>query len=120
MNGDIVQSLFSGPVEQSAEVIHMAVDAAIGAESEQVERPAVAAKPFRQGLQAGDGAQLLVADRIADSDQLLANDPSGANGEVADFGVTHLAIGQAHVGATGLNQRLGIRMPQRIHHRCIG
>ena len=107
-------------MEQSAEVIHMAVDAAIGAESKQVQCAPFGAQPFGQGLQAGDGAQLLVAHRIADTNQFLANDSSGANGEVADFGVTHLAIGQAHVGATGLNQRLGIRMPQRIHHRCIG
>ena len=77
-------------------------------------------KSIGQCLKAGDGAQLLVADRIADSNQFLANDPSGANGEVADFGVTHLAIGQAHMGTTGLNQRLGIRMPQCIHHRGFG
>ena len=120
MDGDIVQSLFSGPLEQSAEVIHMAVNAAVGAESEQMKGSTLRPKSIGQGLKAGDGAQLLVADRIADSNQFLANDPSGANGEVADFGVTHLAIGQAHMGTTGLNQRLGIRMPQCIHHRGFG
>ena len=35
------------------------------------------------------------------------------------LGIAHLALGQPHMGATGLDQGVGIGMPEGIHHRRI-
>ena len=60
---------------------------------------------------------MIVLNSLADAHQLLANHAPGADGEVADFGVAHLAVGQPHVGAAGLNQSVGIGVPEGIHDR---
>ena len=70
-----------------------------------------------QGTVTGDAA---VAHGLADAHQLLADNPAGANREVAHLGIAHLLVGQAHIGATGLDQGVGIGMPQGIHHRGFG
>ena len=38
---------------------------------------------------------------------------------MAHLGVAHLLIRQPHMGTTGLNQGMGIGMPQRFHHRRV-
>ena len=61
---------------------------------------------------------MIVLNGLADPHQLLANHAPSADGEVANFGVTHLPVGQSHMGATGLNQGVGIGVPEGIHDRC--
>ena len=36
------------------------------------------------------------------------------------LGIAHLVVGQANGSAAGLNQGVGIRMPEGIHHRSGG
>ena len=117
MHGDIGDAAVRCPLDQSTEMVHVAVDAPIGAEAEQVQGAAPPLGAFRQFLECLRVAQLVAAHRVADSHQLLANDAAGSDGEVAHLRVAHLLIGEAHMGATGLNQGVWIGMPQGIHHR---
>ena len=79
----------------------MAVHAAVGEQPQQVQPPA-----RRRGLGKGlaqDGVFLEVAilDRLVDAREVLVNDAAGAQVEVADFAVAHLAGGQADIQAAG-------------------
>ena len=82
-----------------------------------MQGPAPLLSTFGQFFERLGVAQLIAAHRVADSHQLLANDAAGSDGEVAHLRVAHLLIGEAHMGATGLNQGVWIGMPQGIHHR---
>ena len=50
----------------------------------------------------------------------MADDSAGTNGEVTDFGVAHLIVGQADIGSAGFDQGVGVGMPEGIHHRGLG
>lgn len=98
----------------------VAVDAAIGAEPEQMEGAALTQQPISQLVQGRVGRQAAIAYGLADPHQLLTDDPAGANREMAHLRIAHLAVRQTHLSAAGLNQGVGIGLPEGIHHRCAG
>ena len=79
-------------------MVDVAVDSAIGAESDQVEGFAAALQLLGKGVEFRIVRDAAVPYGLADANELLADDPSGTNGEVTDFGVTHLIVGQADIG----------------------
>jgi len=95
----------------------MTVDAAVGAETNQVQLSAIGKEAIGQAIQGRIEGQAAVFDRFADPDQFLADDASRADREMADFGIAHLTIRQTHISAAGLDQGMGIGLPERIHHR---
>ena len=84
------------PLQQSAQVIDMAVHPAIGAETHQVQTATIGQQPIGQGIEGGIAAERAVPNGLADSYQFLADDPAGADGEMANLGIAHLIVGQAH------------------------
>ena len=98
----------------------MAVHTTVRAEAQQVKRAVACTQAFGQFTQFRNSTQLVVANRVADPHEFLADDPARADGEVPDFGITHLSIRQSHMGAARLDQCLGIGVTQRIHHRSAG
>ena len=82
MHSQLADAHGSGPADQSAEMIHMAVDAAIGAESQQMKGAVAIDHPVCQLLQRRGGAELIIANGVADPHQLLADDPTGTDGQV--------------------------------------
>jgi hypothetical protein len=52
--------------------------------------------------------------------QVLIHDTPGAQVNVTDFGVAHLAVRQAHFQARRVNQRMRTFRPQGIHDRGFG
>ena len=117
MHGEIGDAAVRSPLDQPTEMIHMAMNAPIGAEAKQVQGPAPLLGAFHQFLECLGFAKLIAAHRVADPHQLLTNDAACTDGQVAHFRVAHLLIGQTHMGATGLNQGVWIGMPKGIHHR---
>ena len=97
-------------------MVDVAVNAAIGAKPQQMQGPAAVGHALLQRCQLRCVLQLIVAHGVADPHQFLTDDPPGADGEMAHLGVAHLLIGQPHMGAAGLDQRVGIGMPKRLHH----
>jgi hypothetical protein len=84
------------------------VDATIGKEADEVESGAGSlefGEKFEQGFIL---EEITVADGFVDAGDVLVNDASGTEVEVADFGVTHLAFGQADVFAAAAELAHGI------------
>jgi len=80
MDGDIGEAAIGSPLDQSTEVVHMAVDTAIGAEAQQVQGPSPLLDPFHQRLQHRSRTQLIAAHGVADPHQLLADDATRTDG----------------------------------------
>ena len=77
----------------------MAVDASIGNQAEKMQ-PAPAR--LREGLlQNSASRQLSLLDRFVDAREILIHNSPGAEIEVADLGVAHLAEGQANIQPAG-------------------
>ena len=74
MDGEIGNAAVSSPLDQSTEMVHVAMNTPIGAEAEQMQRAPSLLGPFCQFLECLRVAQLVAAHRVADSHQLLAND----------------------------------------------
>lgn len=120
MDADVAEAAPCGPLQQTAEVIEVAMHAAVGAEADQMERAAVDQQGVGQRIECGIGGKAAVFHRLANANQLLTDDPPAADGEVAHFRVAHLAVGQAHIAAARLDEGVGVGLPERIHHRGAG
>src|SRR5947209_12844370 len=59
-------------------------------------------------------------DRLVDPGQVLINNSAGSKIEVTNFGVTHLAFGEADIAATGAQVTCGIIAIKLIVERGIG
>ena len=64
--------------------------------------------------------QLTVFDGFVDAGKTLIHHASGAEVHVADFGVAHLAVRQAHGFTGGLDQYVRILLQQAVPGRGIG
>ena len=62
----------------------------------------------------GDAA---VLDGVADARQFLHHHAAGADVEVADLGVAHLAVGQADIAAGGVQEGVRAALPQPVEVR---
>src|SRR6202030_3702981 len=58
--------------------------------------------------------QLLIGDEQIDARDVHVHDSAGADIEVADFAVAHLAFGEANEGAGGVDQRIGKFLSQCV------
>jgi hypothetical protein len=85
VDGHALKPLFCRPFEQSANVVYMAVYAAIGAETEQMQGATSAAETVGDGLKRCGAAKPAFAYGFSNTHQLLPDDPTGSNGEMPDF-----------------------------------
>ena len=120
MNRHIVQPPAGGPVQQAGEVIDVAVDAAVGAEADQVQGAAIGQQCVGQAVDRIISGQAAVAYGLADANKLLADDSARTNREVANLGVAHLVVRQPYRRPARLDQGVWIGMPEGIHHRSVG
>ena len=63
---------------------------------------------------------LAAGDRGADARQILHHHAAGADIEMADFGIAHLAVGQADVLAGGVQKAVRQALPQPVEGRRLG
>ena len=119
MQDEIGDALRRGEVDQRAEVLPAGVHAAVRDESHQVEAPGLAAGRARraQHLVLGERA---VRDRVVDPRQVLPDDRAGAEVEVADLGVPHLAVREPDRPAAGVELGVAIGAPQLVEHGSVG
>ena len=71
----------------------MAVHPTVGTEPDQMEAAFPLQQLVCQRVEGWVGVDAAVSDGLADAHQLLADDPTRADGEVADLGVAHLVVG---------------------------
>ena len=118
---EVGDALLRGELDRRLDVLPAGVDAAVGDQAEQVQAPARAAA----GALAGGEQRLVleeaaVGDRVVDPGQVLLDDRAGAEVEVADLGVAHLAVGQADVAALGRELRVRVALPELVEDRRLG
>ncbi len=94
--------------------------AAIGEQTEQMQ-PAAAGAGVLHGVdQHGMREEFAVLDHQLDARDVHVHDAPGADIEVADLAVAHLAVGQPDERAAGVNQRVGILAQQAVVGRLAG
>ena len=105
---DLLNAVLLGHIEHGENMGQVAVDAAVGQEAHDVQGMAAGLGIFN-GLEV-DGVleELAVLDLLGHLGQDLEHDAARAHVGVADLGVAHLPLGQAHVEAGGLEAGVGI------------
>src|SRR5215210_702167 len=115
--GAFLHAAAAGELEQRLEVVEVRVDAALRDEAEQVDgRPSLARalegtgeRPVRE--------ERAVANRRVQTLQVLEEDPSGADREMAHLRVAHLAGRQPDGLAGGREPRVRVLAPDAVEHR---
>ena len=118
---DVGDPFLGGQLDDRLEVLPARVDAAVGDQPEQVQPPA---RAFARARAGGDQRLVFVegavGDRAVDAGQVLPDDRSGAEVQVADLGVAHLADRQADVGALGGELGVRVARPEVVEDRRVG
>ena len=120
MHANLAQAAARRPAQQTAQVLHVAVYAAIGAEAHQMKSPPFGQELVCQGVEGVVAGKAAVLDGLADAHQLLPDDAPRADREMAHLGISHLPFRQAHRSAAGLDQGVGVGVPEGVHHRGFG
>ena len=94
----------AGDLHQRGHVILMAMHAAGRHQAHDVDRALGAFGFINQREQHGAPRQAAIFDGDVDARQILRHDAAGADIHVTDFGIAHLALGQAHGIAAGFQQ----------------
>src|SRR2546423_4004198 len=96
----------------------MAVNAAVGNQTEKMETmPARFGECFLRNLVS---REFPFRDRFVDAGQVLINDPTGAEIEMAHFGVTHLSFRQPDIDTAGTQFPAGIIAVKLVVKRRAG
>src|SRR5260370_4333099 len=102
---NVFHLLLLGHFEQREEMMDVGVHAAIAEQTHQMQMALAAA--FHRLLEQRHALQLLVGDEQIDARDVHVHDAAGADVEMADFAVAHLAFGKADVWAGSVDQRVG-------------
>ena len=96
------------------------VHAARTQQADEVERAAALPHAGAQLDQRRELVELAALDALGDADEVLGNHPAGAEVQVADFAVPHLAFGKADGEAAGVQQGARIGLPEPVPDRGGG
>ena len=111
---DVGQLMLRGHAEESLEVALVRVDAAVGEQTDEVERSSLLRGQFAGADQCGVGEEAAVEDGGVDAGHVHADDSARAQIQVADFGVAHLAVGQADEVLAGAKEGVGVFAEQLV------
>ena len=120
MHEDSCQSVLTRGPQQGVEVLKLRVNAAVGAQSQQVQLPSRFACALHGRDDGGILDELARGNRGVDARNVHLHHAPGANVQVPHFAVAHLPIGQAHEVVGGLDERVGILAQQLIVGRLLG
>ncbi len=117
MDIDLLEAAGLGHVEDSEDVVEMAVHAAGGEQAQDVQGFAVLLRVVH-GLDVDRVLEELAGlDLLGDLGQNLEHDAAGADVGVADLGVAHLAVRKPHVEPAGLPLHEGIFLHEAVEVR---
>ena len=102
------------------DVLLVAVHAAVGQQAEDVHRLAGAYRLIDRATDGRIVEELAVANGLGHPGEVLVHDAAGAEVHMADLGVAHLPVRQAHVHAAAGDQTMGLGGAQVIVHRRVG
>ena len=110
--------LLLGHFEEGVGVFLVGVDAAVGAEAEDVDFGLVlfgVGEGVDEGAVGEEPPPVALADAAGDAHGFLIDDAAGADVLVADFGVAHDAFGEADIFAGGVDEDVGV-----VAHEAVG
>ena len=93
-------------------MILMGVHAAGRDQPHDVASAVRGAQLFDEFAQSGDFGQTAALDRVRDARQVLHDDPTRADVQVANLGIAHLAARQSHVLAGCIEEGMGACIPE--------
>ena len=106
--------------EDGVEVFEKAVDAGVGAESEEM-CCMVCVAGVCYGLDEGlVVSEFACGTGLGDADGFLIDDSACADVLVPDFGVSHGAVGEPYIEAAGVDEGVGILVREAISNGCLG
>lgn len=120
MNGDSGDTGSLGSVEESIEMLRVAVDAARREQAFDMQYRVVFFDMIEQRDEGGIGDEFVVADGFGDADQVGVDDRACADGHVAHLAVAHLSFGQTDASGAGVQERVRVGFPQVVEERCLG
>ena len=112
MNIYFGKSMFFSQFQQAVQMFDMAVYAAVGQQSHQMQGRVVLLAIFDCRKQSFVFEEVAILNRFCNAGQLLINDAASADVGVSNLGVAHLTIRQANI-QTGCTQ-LGVRILSKI------
>ena len=105
---DAGEAMLRGHTQQSVEMALVRVNAAIGEQAEEVKASLARCRKIESVGEDGIAEEAFVCDGGVDTGHVHADDATRAKIEVADFRVSHLAVGQADEVLAGTDERVGI------------
>ena len=112
MNIDLLKTHLCRHLQEGIEVGDVAVHAAVGEKADQMQLGLFCLLHCLE--QDGIFRQGAILHRQADPGIILVDDPASADVEVANFGVAHLAAGQAHRQAGSGQGGGGVVFPESL------
>ena len=116
---DPLQPPAFGHVHGGHDMAQVAVDAAVGDQTQQVEGASLRARPVHRGPVGGVFKKCAVFNGAADAGQVLEHHPARADVGVAHLAVADLSFGKAHVQPGGGEGRVGAGGKQRVQFRGL-
>ena len=105
---DVGELVLGGHAEERVEMALVGVDAAVGEEADEMEGAALLGGEIVGAGEGGVGEEAAVLDGGVDAGHVHADDAAGAEVEVADFTVAHLAVGEADEVLAGAEEGVGV------------
>src|SRR5882762_5254198 len=115
VNQDVLDFLLLGHFQQCEQMIDVRVHAAIAEQAHQMQ--STLAATLHGLLEKRHVLHLLVGDEQVDAGDVHVYDAAGADVEVADFTIAHLAFRKADVRARSMDQRIRKFLEQRVISR---
>ncbi len=119
MDKDARAPLGSGHAKQGNKVVDVAVNAAVGDESHEVQGFARVAGGVHCVHQHGVARQRSIIDGARDADDVHEDHPAGPQGHVAHLGVAHLPLGEPHRLAARVEPAHGERAAHPVEERRV-
>ena len=115
----LLQAMAFRHLQKRVQMSIMAVHAAVGQQSVQMQGRIILLRILHGSLQSLILEEISVLDLFRDPCQFLIYDTSGAHIHMAHLGVAHLSVRQSYCQAAGIPLYKGIFLHQFIHHRSL-
>ena len=112
-------ALVLGKFQQAVKVVGVAVNAARGKQSEQMQCAAARQNFISDADEGFILEEIAVANRLGNFRQRLVNDAPRANVHVPNFGIAHLPVGKSNVFAGSLQLRVRIFFSEFVENRRL-
>ena len=101
-------------------MVDVGVDAAVRDQPDQVDVPSPLTRPFERLAEGRVLVELAGPNSTGDAHQILVDDPPGADRQVSDLGVAHLAVREPDRLSGRVERRVRIALEEPVEHGRVG